>query len=163
MYLFISENERERGRERERVGWGGGNRFKLNITRFTWFLYNLRTFWLFFFTRFSVLLEIFQLYGWRRHFCRCDRRPFTRSFRGPVTLTPVAEHFAVDCLLPFSNNCWDWDSNTQPPTCEANALPLRHCGDWNSHCFWFWFCWCWSYMYFRLLHYTPQQTKITRT
>ena len=45
-----------------------------------------------------------------------------------MTLTPIAERFAVKLLQPVFTNyvCLGWDSNTQPSDCEANALTLQH-------------------------------------
>ena len=41
---------------------------------------------------------------------------------GPVTLTPVVERLTVELSLPVLTTCCDWDLNTQPSTCKANAL-----------------------------------------
>ena len=48
--------------------------------------------------------------------------------RGPMTLTPVAERFAVEpSQLVFTTEVRrGWDSNTQPSACGMNAL--THCG-----------------------------------
>ena len=44
-------------------------------------------------------------------------------FRGPATLTSVAEGLAVELLLPMSTPwvCRGWDSSTKSSACEANA------------------------------------------
>ena len=49
---------------------------------------------------------------------------YSCHFRGPVTLTPVAERLAVELSLPVltSKVCRRWDSNIQPSACETNAL-----------------------------------------
>ena len=52
---------------------------------------------------------------------------YNGHFRGPVTLTPIAEHLAVELSEPVFTT-WvyrGWDSNTQPSACDANAL--THC------------------------------------
>ena len=41
--------------------------------------------------------------------------------RGPLTLTIVAEHLAVELSLPILV-CGDRDSNTKPSACKGNAL-----------------------------------------
>ena len=47
--------------------------------------------------------------------------------RGPVTLTPIADHLAEELSLPILSPkvCRGWDSNAQPSACRANAL--THC------------------------------------
>ena len=49
---------------------------------------------------------------------------YNGHLRGPVTLTPVAERLAVEMSLSVFTSwaCGGWDSNTQPSTCDANAL-----------------------------------------
>ena len=44
--------------------------------------------------------------------------------RGPVTLTPIAEHLAMELSQPVFTTyvCRGWDLNTQPSACRANAL-----------------------------------------
>ena len=44
-----------------------------------------------------------------------------------MTLTPIAERFAVDLSLPVFTTkvCRSWDSNTQPSSCGANVI--THC------------------------------------
>ena len=53
-----------------------------------------------------------------------DASVYNGHLRGPVTLTPIAELFAVELSLPVLTTyiCRDLDFNTQPSTCEANAL-----------------------------------------
>ena len=54
---------------------------------------------------------------------------YNGHFRGPVTLTPIAECSALELSLPVFTTvtkvCSCWDSNTQPPAGDANAL--THC------------------------------------
>ena len=45
---------------------------------------------------------------------------YNGHLRGLVTLTPVAEHLAVELSLTYG--CRDWDSNTQPSPCRANTV-----------------------------------------
>ena len=54
---------------------------------------------------------------------------YNGHFRGPATLTSVAERFAVELLLPIFTlwACHGWDWNTKPSSCEANALT-----DWST-------------------------------
>ena len=50
---------------------------------------------------------------------------YNGHFRGPATLTSVAERLSVELSLPISTPpcvCRGWDSNTKPSACEANAL-----------------------------------------
>ena len=44
-----------------------------------------------------------------------------------MTLTPIAEHLAVELSQPVFTTyvCRGWDLNTQPSSCKANAL--THC------------------------------------
>ena len=44
--------------------------------------------------------------------------------RGPVTLAPITERFAVELSLPVFTTkvCHGWDLNTQPLACRANLL-----------------------------------------
>ena len=95
---------------------------------------------------FIIPLKKFSLI-WRRHHCRCKFWPmlgthghwgffsvphllwqgasvYNGHLRGPKTLTPVAGHLAVELSLPVFTTwvCRDWDSNSQPSACEANAL-----------------------------------------
>ena len=48
---------------------------------------------------------------------------YNGHFRGPMTLTPIAERLAVVLSLPVLKIevCRGWDSNTQPSACGANA------------------------------------------
>ena len=49
---------------------------------------------------------------------------YNGHLQGPVTLTPIAEHLAVELSLPVFMT-WvhrSWDSNTQLSLCEANTL-----------------------------------------
>ena len=39
-----------------------------------------------------------------------------------LIVPPVAERLAVEMSLPISEICYNWDSNTQPSACDANAL-----------------------------------------
>ena len=52
---------------------------------------------------------------------------YNGHFRGPVTLTPIAERIAVELSLPVLTNkvCRGWDSNIHSSACGVNALP--HC------------------------------------
>ena len=52
---------------------------------------------------------------------------YNGHFRGPVTLTPFAEHLAVELSLPvFTTLIYcDWDSNIHPSAYVATAL--THC------------------------------------
>ena len=45
----------------------------------------------------------------------------------PVTLTPIAERLTVELKIPILTTyvCSDWDPNSQPSACRANAL--THC------------------------------------
>ena len=45
---------------------------------------------------------------------------YNGHLRGLVTLTPVAEHLAVELSLTYG--CRDRDSNTQPSPCRANTV-----------------------------------------
>ena len=49
---------------------------------------------------------------------------YNGNLGGPVTLTPIAEPFAVELSLPvfMTKACRGWDSNTQPFACRGNAL-----------------------------------------
>ena len=46
---------------------------------------------------------------------------YNGNLRGPVTLTPIAEHLAVELSLPVFTTyvCCSWNLNTQPSVCEA--------------------------------------------
>ena len=52
---------------------------------------------------------------------------YNGHLRGPVTLTPIAEHLAVELSLPVFTTyvCRSWDLNTQASACGANTL--THC------------------------------------
>ena len=54
---------------------------------------------------------------------------YNGHLQGPVTLTPIAEHLAVELSLPVFMT-WvscGWDSNTQPsPMRGKRSYPLRH-------------------------------------
>ena len=54
------------------------------------------------------------------------RDPFIRNghLRGPVTLTPVAEHLTVELSLPVIRlqSVAERDSNTKPSACKAKVL-----------------------------------------
>ena len=52
---------------------------------------------------------------------------YNGHLQGPVTLTPNAEPFGMELLLPVltTNVCRGWDSNTQLYACGASAL--KHC------------------------------------
>ena len=41
--------------------------------------------------------------------------------RGPVTLTPIADHMAEELSLPILSTKV-WDSNAQPSACRVNAV-----------------------------------------
>ena len=47
--------------------------------------------------------------------------------REPLTLTPITEHLTLELSLPVFTTkvCRDWDLNTQPSACVADAL--THC------------------------------------
>ena len=49
---------------------------------------------------------------------------YNGHFRGPATLTSVAERLIVELSLPTFTPwvCRSWNSNTKPSACEANAL-----------------------------------------
>ena len=60
----------------------------------------------------------------------CDTgHPFIMviNLRGLVTLTPVADHLAVELSQPILTTSvhHNWNSNTQPSTCRTTAL--THC------------------------------------
>ena len=54
------------------------------------------------------------------HLLRHGPIVYKGHLRGPITLTPVAERFAVELSLQ--------GIEYRSPACKANALPLRHRG-----------------------------------
>ena len=67
------------------------------------------------------------------HLLRHGPALYNGHLRGPVTLTPVAERFAVELSLPVFTTCLSRQGiETRSPACEANALPLRHRGGHNA-------------------------------
>ena len=54
---------------------------------------------------------------------------YNGQLREPLTLTPIAKHWAEELVLPVLKT-WSVTTGdrTPNPACEANALPLIHCG-----------------------------------
>ena len=68
---------------------------------------------------------------------------YNGHLRGPLTLTPIAKHWAEKLVLPVLTT-WSVTTGdrTPNPACEANALPLIHCGGLkvgmsSSKCIWY--------------------------
>ena len=58
-------------------------------------------------------------------YCDTGHPIYNVHLRGPVTLAPIAERLGVQLSLLCNNKlvlCRDWDSNTEPSDCGANAL-----------------------------------------
>ena len=68
---------------------------------------------------------------------------YNGHLRGPLTLTPIAKRWAEELVLPVLTT-WSVTTGdrTPNPACEANALPLTHCGGLkvgmsSSKCIWY--------------------------
>ena len=61
---------------------------------------------------------------------------YNGHLQGPVTLTPIADRWAVELSLHVLTIyvCRGWDSNTQPSACEANTL--THCAITTGYSIW---------------------------
>ena len=57
------------------------------------------------------------------HLLRHGTSVYDGHLRGPMTLTAVAKRLELSCHYLFNDLSRSvWDSNTQPSTCEANAI-----------------------------------------
>ena len=77
----------------------------------------------------SITGEGLQMLTYSRHFFSVPHLLLHEAsvsnghLRGPLTLTPIAERLTVELKIPILTTyvCSDWDSNSQPSACRANA------------------------------------------